>query len=84
MRESGLSEIIPLICTLAIQGQCPAFLHPESPQAECWDDLIVGNMHCLLGGRQYVVLIGGIADLWCSIISAVQQSGLVYAHIYIF
>ena len=32
MQESGLIEIIPLICTLTIQGQYPAFLHPESRQ----------------------------------------------------
>ena len=25
-------EIIPLICTLMIWGQYPAFLHPEPPQ----------------------------------------------------
>ena len=31
MQESGLIESIPLMCTLAIQGQYPAFLHPESP-----------------------------------------------------
>ena len=27
-----LIEIIPLICTSAIWGQCPMFSHPESPQ----------------------------------------------------
>ena len=32
MQESGLIEIIPLVGTLTIQGQHPAFLHPESPQ----------------------------------------------------
>ena len=32
MQESGLIEIIPLICILAIEGQYPAFFHPESPQ----------------------------------------------------
>ena len=31
MQESGPTEI-PLICTLAIWGQCPGFLHPEFPQ----------------------------------------------------
>ena len=24
-------EIIPFICTLTVLGQCPPFLHPESP-----------------------------------------------------
>ena len=32
MQEPGLIEIIPVICTLTIQSQYPAFLHPESPQ----------------------------------------------------
>ena len=32
MQESGLIKTIPLICTLIIWGQDPAFLHPESPQ----------------------------------------------------
>ena len=32
MQESGLTEIIPLMCTSAVWGQCPAFLHPETPQ----------------------------------------------------
>ena len=32
MQESGLLEIIPLICTLTIWGQYPVFHHPESPQ----------------------------------------------------
>ena len=32
MQESGLIEIIPLLCTLTIQGQYPVFLHPESPE----------------------------------------------------
>ena len=30
MRESGLIEIIPLMCASAVWGQCPVFLHPES------------------------------------------------------
>ena len=32
IQESGLIEIIPLICILTIQGQYPTFLHPESPR----------------------------------------------------
>ena len=31
MQESGLIDIIPLVCTLTIYGQYPAFLHLESP-----------------------------------------------------
>lgn len=30
MQESGLTEIIPLVCTLSIRGQCPVLFHPES------------------------------------------------------
>ena len=32
MRDSGLTESIPLIYTLAMRDQHPAFLHPESAQ----------------------------------------------------
>ena len=32
MQESGLTEIIPLICTSAIWGQYPVFSHPELPR----------------------------------------------------
>ena len=32
MQESGLSEVIPLVPTLAILGQYPILSHPESPQ----------------------------------------------------
>ena len=31
-QESGFTEIIPLICTSAIWGQCPVFSHPDFPQ----------------------------------------------------
>ena len=31
MQESGLIEILPLMCALTLWGQHPAFLHPESP-----------------------------------------------------
>ena len=32
MQESGFTEIIPLICTLSIEGQYPVLSHPECPQ----------------------------------------------------
>ena len=32
MPESGLTEIIPLICISAICGQCSVFFFPEFPQ----------------------------------------------------
>ena len=31
MTESGLINIIPLVCLLTISGQYPDFLHPEFP-----------------------------------------------------
>ena len=32
VRESGLTEIVPLMCTSALWGRCPVLSHPESPQ----------------------------------------------------
>ena len=32
MQESGLSEIIPLLCNIVICGRYPVFSHPESSQ----------------------------------------------------
>ena len=32
MQECGFIEIIPLICTLTMQGQYATFLHPDSLQ----------------------------------------------------
>ena len=32
MPESGLSEIIPLMCNSTVCGQYPVFSHPECPQ----------------------------------------------------
>ena len=40
MRESGLTEIIPLICTLAIWSQYPVFSHPEPPQGAPWRGVV--------------------------------------------
>ena len=52
MQESGLIKTVPLICTLNIWGQYPAFLHPESPwsaQSSCSGWGLDGyNIHCLL------------------------------------
>ena len=30
--KSGLTEVIPLMCTSALWGQCPVLSHHESPQ----------------------------------------------------
>ena len=49
--ESGLMEIIPLLCTSAIQGQYPDFFHSESPQGMLLGVVAVAggwNMLCLL------------------------------------
>ena len=32
VQESGLTEIVPLMCTSALWGQRPVLSHPESPQ----------------------------------------------------
>ena len=32
MQESGLTEIVPLICSSTIWGQYPVLFHLESPQ----------------------------------------------------
>ena len=48
MQESGLTEIISLICTSALWGQYPVLSHPQSPQgaplgvAAVTDGLMVG------------------------------------------
>ena len=47
MQESGLIEIIPLMCILAILDQNALFLHPESPQDMQWW-LAVHSILCLL------------------------------------
>ena len=36
IQEPEVIEIVLLICTLAIQGQYPVLLHPESPRVHCW------------------------------------------------
>ena len=53
MQESGLIEIIPLICTSALWGQYPVSLHPEFPSGcSCWGQLqwlvAWGRAACLL------------------------------------
>ena len=41
MQESGLPEIIPLICISAVWGQDPVFSHPELPQGSPWGVAVV-------------------------------------------
>ena len=50
MQESGLIEIIPLICILTILGQYPVFLCPEFPSVGPTIGVaaVAGNIHCLL------------------------------------
>ena len=36
MQESGLTELIPLICTSPVWGQYPVFSHPEFPQGSLY------------------------------------------------
>ena len=57
MQESGLTEIILLICTSAIWDQYPVFSHPESPQGVLSGVAVVAdgcNILCLL------IMAGGI------------------------
>ena len=72
MQESGLTEIIPLICASAIWGQYPVFSHPEFPQGLPLKG--VDTVWWLLDGRYYfpsslsahqlTTSSGGIADDW--------------------
>ena len=41
MQESGPTEIIPVIGTSAVWGQCPEFSHPELPQGSLWGEAVV-------------------------------------------
>ena len=41
MQEFGLTEIIPLMCTLAMCSQYPVLSHPESPQGASWGVTVV-------------------------------------------
>ena len=43
MEESGLTEIIPLICTLAIWGQHPVLSYPESSQGALLGSAVVAD-----------------------------------------
>ena len=58
MQESGLLDIIPLICILTILGQCPVFsvswipLKVHGWAAAAADGLMESNIHCLRNGRQ--------------------------------
>ena len=52
-QESGLVKIIPFIGTLAIYGQYPSFLHPESPLGMPVESSYSG---CWLEGRQAIFL----------------------------
>ena len=52
MQESGLTEIIPSICTSALWGWCPVFSHPEFPQGSLAHvgglQLLMTDILCLL------------------------------------
>lgn len=51
MQESRLTEVIPLIYTLAIQGQDPIFSYPEFPQGSP-----LGVSASLMAARWHVFL----------------------------
>ena len=53
MQESGLTEIIPLMCTSAIWGLHPVFSYPEFPQGspahhQLWLQSLMTDILCLL------------------------------------
>ena len=65
MQESRLTEIIPLMCTLTIQGQYPVFLHPESPQGDSW-----GWLQWLVAWWQHPLF----TDVVCKVASVMSDS----------
>ena len=48
MQETGLPEIIPLICAVPIRGQNLVFTHPESPQEALLG--VAADAACLMAG----------------------------------
>ena len=56
MQESGLTEIIPFVCTLTVQGQDVAFLHPQGAPLKAWwpQHLLFTEMAFLVHDRQVV------------------------------
>ena len=58
MLESGLTEIMPSICTSTIWGQCPGFSYPEFPQ----------------GSPLAVIAIAEDLDILCLLISSASRN----------
>lgn len=74
IQESGLIEIIPLMCTSALWDQCPVFSHPESPQGALLG--VVAMVKGLLAAMSFVCWYHrghssstrfqkGLAFMWC-------------------
>ena len=61
MHESGLTEIIPLICTSATWGQHPVLSQPESPQGAPSGVVAVAD-----GGHPVSILSSFRAHRWGS------------------
>ena len=63
MQESGPTEILPLICTLAIQGQYPVLSHPEFPQGSLLGTAAVANG--LMVQTSFADMVGDILSPQC-------------------
>ena len=57
MQESGLIEIIPLICTSANYGQYPVLFHPEFPQGAPLGAVVM--VDGLMAATSFVYQYGG-------------------------
>ena len=64
MQESGLTVIIPLICTLAIQGWYHVFSHPESPHGTLLGVAIVTKG--LTAGNPFVSILSSQLPIYGS------------------
>ena len=70
MQKSGLTEIIPLICTSAIWSQDPVFSHHHFPQVSLWG--VAASDSCEMSGtlsflnslraHQLTKMVAAIAD----------------------
>ena len=63
MQESGLTEVIPLLCTSAVCRQYPVLSHPESPEGGC---IVRGSCSIwLLGGGHPVSILSSLKAHCC-------------------
>ena len=60
MQEPGLTEIIPLICTLNIWGQYPVYSHPEFPQGTLAEPGGAAVAEVLAVSSPFVYILGSL------------------------